>query len=281
MNMMIGLSKKHPTYPDVLAEEGFMLESIGTSFLDSKGNEVNPDIMFKCHNENSLFLLDCKSGTLKKKQSEVYKKLTPKEVKEQNITSLSGDFELDKSWVCSDENLDKVKEKNEEWEINFPILFENDEELKKDNSSNFNSNSLEDIFEEGVSIDGRIPTSYYPFSPEDSEEYVMFHMIQGLIKLSLDDTFKLEDLLRETHDLYDYLDEKEKKKLKRRVGKIMKRFERDEFKEYLNKVPDSSNEWEIIDGRIRGFRNQAQDLMNEAREDIEEDKNQEGLGKFL
>jgi len=286
MNIMIGLANKHETFPSVLADNGYQLDSICPSFLNKDGKEVNPDLIFKSHAENNLFIVECKTGTLQEEQAITYKSLTSEEVKQQNITTLPGNFSLDKTWVCIEKNLTKVNSKNSEWKLNFPIVCKFNTTLKKSNNIPFNSTILNSIFTKGIDIPNNIPTVYYSFSPEDPEEYILMHILPAIIKLSLNphkDYFTLEELLKETHLLYEYLDKNEKTKLRKRLGSILSYLERSELKEFLNKVTNTPNAWQIIKNRILSFRNKCQKMIKEYHSILqkkEEEKKQKKISDF-
>jgi len=287
MNVMIGLVNKHSTYPSTLSDKGYQLECICPSFLNNEGKEVNPDIIFKSHAENNLFIVECKTGTLQKEQATVSKNLTKDEIQQQHITTLTGEFTLDKTLVCTEKNLSKVDAKNREWNLNFPIVCKyNSNNIKKSNSIKFNSAVLESIFLNGINLPNNIPTVYYQFSPEDPDEYILMHILPAIMKLSLTlhkDHFTLDELLKETHLLYDYLDKKEQVKLRGKVGSLLSELERSELKEFLNKVPNQQNTWQIIKNRILSFRNKCQKMISEYHlilQKKEEEKKQRKISDF-
>ena len=267
LNAILGLVQKHNTYPCILAEKGYQLECICPSFLNHKGKEINPDIILKSHSENNLLLGDCKTGTMQKEQALCYKDITIEEIKEQNITSLSGNITIDKTSICLERNLPKILEKDKEWEVGLNIICKFDSGLlKKADSIKFHSSILEDLFSRGVQLPQFTPTVYYQFSPEDPEEYILMHILPAILYLSLNlnkTFFTLEELLLQTHSLYAYLDEKEKTKLKSRVNNILSNLERTDLKESINRIPNQPNSWEVIKNRVLSFRNKCQTLIKE------------------
>lgn len=287
MNIILGLVSKHKNFPHTLAEKGYQLESICPSFLNKEGKEINPDIILKSHEESNLFLGDCKTGTLQKEQSLAYQELSSTELREQQIVSLPGEFTIDISYICLEKNLEKIKEKVESWGLSSVILCKlNKGVLKIEGNSTFKSQILNEIFKEGINIPQDSPLIYYSFSPEDPEEYILLYVLPSILALSLKakkDSFTLEELLRETHNLYDYLDEKEKKKLRAKVSKLLSVLERNDLKEFLNKVQNQQNTWEILTKRILSFRRKCQNLIQDYERILIEradEKKQTKLGEF-
>lgn len=286
MNAMIGLAIKHETYPSILADKGYMLESICPSIYDNEGNEVNPDIIFRSHEENNLFFIDCKTGTLQEKQANSYKKISPTEILEQGKTKLSGEVTLDKTWVCKEKNFTKVDNMNTTWNLNFPIICKfNNNLLKKNNSVSFNSGIIEQIFNNGINLP-KIPTVYYPFSSDDPEEYILMHLLPSIVQISNkvhEEFFTLDEILKVAHPLYEYLELKEKSKLKQKIGNLLSELERNELKDFLNRVPKRQNTWEVINKKLMGFRNACQKLITDYDRILEkkaEEKKQKKIPEF-
>ena len=238
MNVFIGLSLPNPHYEPVLYNNGYQLESIEPHFSNNNGELINPDLQYKSHEDNNLVFFECKLGAIEHEQALKYKNLTKEDIVQSNITSLDMSrcqFEI--IYCCDEYSKAKLLKGDELNNYGFSIVCcnTNDISLERDR---IRGNKLKTIFSNSIPLPDKIPTSFYPFGPDDKKSYIALSIFQSLLRLSGEGKVEIsiEDILRDSHPLYDTIHTKGKNKLKAIVGKILDDLDQNEFKDVLKRM---------------------------------------------
>lgn len=236
LNCLIALANKTPDFPNPLYVNGFQLETIEPKILFQDGTQANPDIQFK-KNDNQLAFFECKSGSCEKRQLEIYRKMTLEDIKRSKITSLSiAKLNLfDLAYFGIKENEDKLNNSILHDGNPFPIIILDDKKICRiSNSSLFNDNTLNDIFNE-ITFERPVPTCFVPFCASDNDDTITICLLQHFVSL-FEYSFTLDDLLKDlfSHFIHHY-STKGKKELKSRIGRLLSRImQDDEFSDVLS-----------------------------------------------
>jgi hypothetical protein len=235
MNAIICLTRKQSGVPGPLFEHGYQLECIGLKFSNRVGETVNPDLSLKGDSERTLLLVDCKSGGVKESQARTYANLSPDDVVAANITSLdSKNLILDITFVGMSKNEKKLLYAEAKNRYGLPVVIFEGLFMQKRGSNSFRNKRLDDLFQQGIKFRGKIPTDFYPFSADDLDSYILNEIAPILFEMhrkSLE--FTVDDILREAHQFFDYLDNEEKDTLKGRIGWILRLIVQDQDLRFL------------------------------------------------
>ncbi|ODS42802.1 MAG: hypothetical protein MSIBF_05855 [Candidatus Altiarchaeales archaeon IMC4] len=276
INVLIGLSIPNPQYRPVLYERGYQLEYIEPHFTDTNGKLVNPDLQCKSHEEKNLVFFECKLGAIEHEQALKYKGLTKEDIVNSNITSLDmSKCQFEIIYFCDENSKEKVKKGDEIHKYGFPILSCNENSISLE-VNNIKGKVLNQIFSEGVKIPDKPPLSFYPFGPDDKERYVAPAIFQSLFRFcGVKVEFNEEDILRDSHPVYDSIHKDGQKKLKEIVGKIMNDLNENEFKDVIKKF-STTHRYRINPRTQKKFR----DLCLKKMEEYEKEEPQTNLSDF-
>jgi hypothetical protein len=244
MNVIICLTRKNKDLPSSLYNLGYQLEFIGPRFTTRMGEPVNPDISIKGHSERTLFLVDCKSGGLKHKQAQIYAKLTPEDVISAGVSGLdSKGLIVDVAFAGGNKAEPKLLEAEALGNYGLPILILDNLLLQKRGDNEFKNQNLEGLFSQGVTFRGKLPTGFYPFSPDDSRSHILAEIAPVLYEMHRRDCeFSEDDLLEKAHPYYECFDDQEKRQLKSRIGSILSSIPKEhDYRFLINK----QNKWKI------------------------------------
>ncbi len=271
MNVLIGLSIRNPHLNPVLFNSGYNLEYIEPHFLNNSGEVINPDLQFFSHNDCNLLFVECKLGNFEHQQTMRYKNLEKSDIIKANITTIditNGNFEI---MFCSDEaNKNKLIKGDEINNYGFPIVSCNDNTITLERNQ-IKGEKLKLIFQKPINIPKMIPTEFYPYGPDDETEYIASCVFQSLLSLTGQgkEEISIEDILKDSHQLYDSIHPKGKDKLKQKVGKIMSDLDQNEFKDVL-KILKNPIKYRISSKSYKRFRDLCLKLMETYRKNMEQ-----------
>ena len=265
MNTVICLSTKSYRYcTPVLYENHYELETIECSFNMIAGGLIDADIILKNLQLNNLFILECKAGGLEKEQAKRYASLVHKDITNANITTLSGNFSHEITYLTDAENKDKLILGISENSLNFPVIYQNKDKL----SLAFNSikcPTLNKLFTDngGVVIPENPPLIYYPFGKDDSDAHILNCIGPVLIQLRGQE-FTVEDILFKTHRIYEHISDNAIKGLKGRLGKLINDLSKGEMNEFFN-IPQSKP-YSLKDFGPKGFQKKLESYIEKSNQ---------------
>jgi hypothetical protein len=245
INAIICLTRKNTDLPSPLFEKGYQLECIGLSFTNLMGNTINPDLSIKGDSDKVLLLVDCKSGGLEQDQAQRYASLSPADIVSQNVTTLdSVGLQLEIMFVGSGKNEKKLLDGENKTKCAIPVvILKNTMVLVMQGPNHFKNGILNEIFGKGIQFNHAIPTGFYPFSADDSPSYILTEISPILLQMHLKESeFSEDEILRESHQYYDYLDKKERDALRARIGFILNAIKKDQDFRF---VFDRQKKWKI------------------------------------
>jgi len=238
MNVFIGLSLPNPHYEPVLYNQGYQLESIEPHFVNTNGDLINPDLQYKSHEDKNLVFIECKLGAIEHEQALKYKNLTKTDIIQSNISSLdmsNSQFEI--IYCCDETSKDKLTKGDDLHSYGFSILCCNDNNISIERNR-IKGNKLKTILSNQINIPDKIPTSFYPFGPDDKKSHIAMSIFQSLLRLSGEgkEEIGVDDILRDSHPLYDTIHTTGKNKLKEIVGKILDDLDQNDFKDVIKRM---------------------------------------------
>jgi len=241
MNMMIGLCRDVPKWPNTLKQENYQIECIEANIPQSK-----PDLILSNHQKNHSLFVDCKSKTLERKQIENYDHIQ----KNPHLVIQSGkvktphpqQFQLDPT-LCSFSDLSAEPLVTE---FNFPCLHVVESKQKPTiidqislNTGRFKNSKVNTVFP--IDTSHCVPPVFlYPFSDLDVEIFtirILQYLHQTGIKKK---TFTVEDMLFKIHGMWKYIDNQ--KIFKTKASSILIDLQNKGLKKYLKR---QNNEWSV------------------------------------
>ena len=274
---MISLGIQNPHIEPKLYNLGYQLEWIEPHFPNLSGEVLNPDLQFFSVSDNNLLFIECKLGSFKHEQALRYKHLKKEDIIPANITQLdmsNNNFEI--IYCCDEENKKKLLKGEEENSYGFPIICCNDLNLTLERNQ-INASNLKIIFNNPLPIPTNIPTEFYPYGPDDEIDYIAPTVFQSLLRLTGQgrEEISIEDILKDSHPLYNSIHKNGKDKLKQKVGKIMEDLNQNEFKDVI-KIFKNPNRYKISSKSYKKFR----DLCLKLIENYEKNRKQTSLSDF-
>ena len=239
MNTIICLSTKSHRYCiPVLYQNHYELETIECSFNKIDGRLIDSDIVLKNPELNNLVILECKAGGLENDQAQRYASLSREDIVNANITTLNGNFKYQITYITNEENRGKLIHDITDKSLNFPVIVQNKDKLYLAHNS-FSCEVLHNLFNStgGISIPENPPLNYYPFGNDDSDAHILNCVAPVLIQLRGQE-FTIEDLLFETHRIYEHISDNAIKSLKGRLGKLISDMSRGDMNEFFD-IPQS------------------------------------------
>lgn len=258
MNVVIALTQKNSKFPSTLYNIGYQLENIEPHFSDSQGHLINPDLQIKSHEDKNLLFIECKSGGVEHEQALNFKNVQKTDIINSNITSLDmSDSNFEFAFLCNDSNKEKVIQADDLQNYGFTILCCNESSISNERDKLI-CQKLKTIFP--INIPSYAPTEFYPFGPDDNDEYISLSIFQSLMHLMGEDEITVEKILKDSHKYYDYINTKGKEKLKAKVGKIMNDLEQNQLKDALKKLKNPER-YKIHSKSYKGFRDLCQKMV--------------------
>lgn len=252
INALITLGHRTPDFKHPLEDIGYTIDFIGLRIVLQTG-ELRSDISFKSHKENTLVLMEAKSGGIEVKQAERYRTLSPNDISIRGLTSLPADnLKVQVCYVCTSGNHEKLLENEEKYHLGFPILVFNGTSLRKSREIKnvFVSEQLEELFDIGVTFDKELSNYYYPFGEGDNKAWIAFCILCTMAQFygSGKKIFYEIELVRETHPLFEYISSDEKKSIRRTTRDVLDQLNKQDMVNFkIKRLEDQK--WEIIDFR--------------------------------
>lgn len=269
--MLIGMSKDFKDFPAYFKENGYTLEIIEPSFLNSEGTKVNPDIILSSNGNLNALVAEVKKGHIQQAEVDKYNAITGDNLR----TEVQDVFDLDKLesefFIAG---TPKTEESFEHLKLNEPgIIFE---ETQTRTRNQFNEESLTEAFSE-AEIPENPPTSFYPFSADDGDAIVASKICQSMMVLAANTygedelEFGTEDLLDESHPYWNSISRDGQKQLITRTENIIDKLMEKGLDEHMEKIK----------GEDRFFVNSSKAFQKKAQKVLSELSTQETLGKFF
>ena len=266
MNTIICLSTRSYRYCiPILYQNHYELETIECNFNMVSGELIDADIILKNPQLNNLFILECKAGGLEKEQAKRYASLSHDDITNANITTLSGNFSHEVAYLTDAENRDKLVDGISKNSWNFPVICQNGDKLSLVCNS-IKCPTLNKLFTDnaGVSIPKDLPMLYYPFGKDDSDAHILNCIGPILIKFRGQE-FTVEDILFNTHRIYEHISDSAIKGIKGRLGKIINDLSKGEMNEFFN-VPQSKP-YSLKNFGPKRFQNQLEGYIAKSNQD--------------
>ena len=263
MNIIFCLCNKNRRCNPVLYNNHYYVETIEPQFNKIDDKRIHADISLINPKINNIVFIECKDGRLQNDQAERYHTLTQQDIKNAWATNLSGDFTHEIAYVCSEEKKDQLIEDMKTSSYNFPVVVPNELKIKLEFNA-FKCKKLQEIFtlNEGVDVPTPLPIFYYPFGADDSDSYILSWIGTTLIKF-IDSEFNIEDVLKATHNLYDYINDVSLGKIKARVYTLIKKASQNELNEFFD-LPSKGKQFKLKNFGIKKFQRVLNDYISKS-----------------
>ena len=104
----------------------------------------------------------------------------------------------------------------------------------------FNKQEINDLFKDQIPISppSKQPVNYYPFSCDDSLPHIGIKVLRSIVHLTQKKggEFADEDILKDSHPLWEKFDESHKKKMREKLNSIMRHSSFGKIKDYVKKT---------------------------------------------
>ena len=281
MNYIIGMCKNHEDWICVLKNLGYTPTIIEQRFRTTSGDTVKPDIIVTSNKLVHSIVFECKGGiTVDPDQLRRYNTLTEEDLRWVDVFSFD-DFHFDVCIVDIQKNhltiLSHVDNK-------FPMITFGDEEVFK--TGEFDEKKLEKVFQNPISVKGKVPPLYYyPFCEEDENAYIIPFIMRGLVSIAIkkakggssvfDNELITKDEIIELvfNPVFKTLSKKQQGHLKKKITDIM---------HLLLSMEETKDALGLIEGR-KGYKisNQLEKLRTEADKLIKKYETQQFLTDML
>lgn len=240
INKFIGLCKNTVEYPSTLRDLGFQVEFIEEK-ISLGSAEVVPDVIAVSNKLTYVILAECKTGSIDTDQNTRYLQITS--------THLSGIIKIQGSnslshivcYVDNESNHASCKEKTD-----LPFITFSKESIN--GSGDFKNKQINESMRL-ISLDGmKEPTGYYPFSPDESDKFIMEYIIRGLVcyitkrrkkPFEIKDKSSMEEVFKIIYsNCYKLFSKKHKNLIVTKIKETITSLQSDEpkFKERLVKI---------------------------------------------
>jgi hypothetical protein len=222
-------------------EHNYELDTIEIRFKrKSDGREIAADILLKNSQLNSLLFIECKDGGLDLDQANRYNTLTDSDILTSQITNLVGDIKHEIAYIGSKQKKDKLITDIKFSSLKFPILINEESKITLEYNK-FVCPTLEEIFSNEVSIKN-YSLNYYPFGVNDSDEYILSIITPTLMKfMGMQKEFSPEDILNETHSIFNYIGTLTINELKRKIGILLSNLSKKELNKFFEMPTTKTN----------------------------------------
>jgi hypothetical protein len=277
MNYILYLASKNRFCKPVLYDNHYILESIEVKFNKQNGDSIHADVSLKNPEKHNLLFIECKDGSLVDDQAERYHTLNRDDIVNAGITTLSGAFNHEVAYVTTVEKKDKLIFGIKNKSYNFPIIASDEKKMRLEYNS-FSCPVLQKLFSEkgGVDLPVPPPVFYYPFGSNDSDAFILASIAPVLIRFRGQE-FDVEELLKEKHQLYDYIGDASLKELKRRVGTLLSALSSGDLNEFFD-LP-SKKDFKLKEFGFKKFQTALEHCVSNADKKVPIDK-QKSLSEF-
>ncbi len=281
MNGWIALCTKDPTFPHPLRDLNYNAETI-EPVVHLKGARINPDIVLTTKKFNHAIVVDCKSRTLKKKQMDKYKELKTEPtvlvdrgtVDVPNRDHLTIDIAISSFDDLSDRPL--LNEDEHFAFVHFVHGAGSLEELARivlSPDHRFAFSKLDRCFPVDLGPGQRIPTEYYPFDVDDTEQFII-SLLRTVVRFAIKgtETFDSEDLLQEAHPFWPIMGAGKRREMKRAAERVIARFKRRGLDEHIHKIRSGKNQWKIVSKSFQALERKCQVFIKEMEDALKQKK---------
>lgn len=225
-----------------MADLGYGVQLIEQSINLKNAQKIKPDVVAVSNKLNHAMVTDCKGGSnVGSEQDKRYRQLESDDLKYYVTTH---DEKQLRHTVCYSDM--EKNHPNLRRHTNLPFITFGERSIKGE--GDFGVDELNQALCKSVSLDGaHEPVSYYPFSPEDDESFIVSYVLCGLISClsekgqkKIPSTGQIEPdvILQKIHPFYDTIANEQKKRLVEVIGRIITRCmqEYPNFKEQITKL---------------------------------------------
>lgn len=254
MNLIINLSTKNRLCEPILYKNNYVLDTIELKFNKLDGKEISADILLKNTQLNNLFFVECKDGGLELDQANRYESMTKEDIANAKIATLNGDVNHEIAYIGTETKKDKLISDIEKNSFNFPILVDKGSKIALEYNK-FNCELLEKIFTNNGGVDVQNFSIFqYPFGKDDSDAHILSRLVPALLKyMAIGEEFDPEDLLRETHPLFEYVDRPSTKELVGKIARIIDKLSKNELNGFF--MVASNKRFKLKNRGEIGFKN--------------------------
>lgn len=270
MNAILYLAHKNRSCEPVLYKNHYTVDSIELSFNKQNGDKIHTDMTLINPKLQNFVLIECKDGRLQKDQADRYNTLNFSDIVNAGVAPLTGKFNYEVVYVSSEDKKDKLLQDIRNNSYSFPVLVFNDSKIKLEHNT-FKCQTLNQIFteNEGADIPNPFPVFFYPFGKDDSDAYILSWIGRTLIKF-IGQEFDVEDVLRETHQIYEFIDEKALKDLKGRIAKLLTDISKKDMNEFF--VVPSNKHYRLKVFGVSKFQRLLNKCVSNADKEVPKDK---------
>jgi hypothetical protein len=270
MNSILCLASKNRYCVPVLFNNHYIVETIELQFNKMDGRQIHADIALINPSVNNLLLLECKDGRLQNDQCDRYKTLIKDDIKNAGATTLSGGYTFEVAYVGTEEKKNDLIQDMTNNSCNFPVLVSDDKTIQIGHNK-FNCSILQQLFDSnGVTLPKPISIFYYPFGADDSEAHILSWIGPTLIKFR-DSSFDLDDILKETHNLFNYISDESLGEIKSRLAKILMKISRGKMNNFFGVAPKGKT-FRLTAFGIRRFQNALNECISESDKEVPKQK---------
>ena len=270
MNSFLCLANKNRVCEPILFNNHYVVDTIELQFNKIDGRKIHIDLALKNPQVNNLLLLECKDGRLQNDQFERYKTLKKEDIQTAGATTLSGNYTFEVVYAGTWEKKEKLIQDVSNNSCEFPVIISNKEHIKLEHNE-FCCKVLKNIFtsKEGVTLPKQIPIFYYPFGADDSDAHILSWIGPTLIKFR-GKSFDVDDILRETHNLFDYIAEESLRAIKSRLAKILRFISKGKMNSFFDLSPQGQ-QFKLKDYGIKKFQTVLNKCIAEADKEVQKD----------
>ena len=267
MNAFLCLANKNRVCDPVLFNNHYIVDTIELQFNKQDGRKIHADLALINPKVNNLWLLECKDGRLQNDQCERYKTLEKDDIKNAGATTLSGDYSFEVGYAGTEEKKEKLIEDITTNSCEFPVVICDDESIKLEHNK-FDCKILQEIFssENGIKLPKPIPVFYYPFGADDSDAHILSWIGPTLIKLR-GKSFNVDDILTETHNLFDYIADESLGDIKARVAIILNDISNGKMNTFFGAAPKDKS-FRLNDFGIKRFQTVLNDCISDSDKEV-------------
>lgn len=225
------MCKKGKGWVTLLADLGYDAQIIEQKINTSTGQTVKPDIIAVSNRYLHSLVFECKGGKIiDLKQLDRYSTVTADDILRWITVYDRNNLRFDICVSDFEESHNIIKSINQL----FPMLTFGSEELFK--TGKFKNLKLNDKLRTPINLkDKKPPLFYYPFSAEDKDMYIAFHVVQALLSIAVKsykgglDVFDsaiitFDDVIAQNFNyVWGALSDEHKGRLKAKIREVLKR----------------------------------------------------------
>jgi len=268
INCFIGYTKLDRKFPSFLRELGYSIDSIEPNFRTFENEVVNPDILITSNKIHHSLIIESKGGGINnEKQIENYKNIKKENFIHLTCSKESEKLKFDIALACIHTNMEKIGQCPYIKDIPL-IVHDLTRVYLSDKHGKFGSPHLNKLFEEPIQIPKHYPTNYYPFGCDDDIRHISIHILRSIVQLSLKvQEFTDEDILKNSHQLWDKFDKTHQKKMK---GKLRNLMTSNHFSKISNYLDMRKKKYKVSTRTLQSLQDACDSLSQELQNNSEQ-----------